>query len=124
MKVLTDATNILGGKLQECCCLTNTGIFRDGFCHTNKYDYGIHSVCAKVTDEFLLFSKAQGNDLITPQPDYKFPGLKPGDKWCLCASRWLEAHQFERAPNIIAAATHIKTLEVIDLEILKPYFTD
>lgn len=116
------AKNILGDDLQLCCTDPLTGYFRDGFCNTSHLDTGTHVVCAVVTDAFLKYSLGQGNDLITPRPDYQFPGLKDGDGWCLCALRWLEAHEAGCAPPIKPDATHEKVLKYIDLAVLKPYF--
>ena len=111
--------NILGEPLQPCCNKIKTGYFRDGFCRTNEQDFGRHVVCAKVTAEFLTYTKAQGNDLSTPHPEWQFPGLKPGDCWCLCALRWKEAKEAGYAPPIVLAATNIKALEYIVLEDLQ-----
>jgi uncharacterized protein (DUF2237 family) len=101
-----------------------TGFFRDGFCHTSGEDHGVHTVCAVMTAEFLAFSKRAGNDLSTPRPDLGFPGLKPGDKWCLCASRWEEAFMAGAAPRVILAATHERTLDIVSLEELKAFACD
>jgi uncharacterized protein len=110
--------NVLGGDLQ-CCCLTpRTGFYRDGFCQTDAMDYGRHTVCAQVTQAFLEFSRAQGNDLITPRPEYEFPGLKPGDRWCLCVSRWRDAYDAGCAPPVVLEACHAKALEVASLAAL------
>jgi hypothetical protein len=98
-----------------------TGYFRDGFCRTTKDDYGTHTLCAIITNEFLAYSASKGNDLITPIPHWNFPGLKPGDKWCLCISRWLQAEKAGKAPFIILEATHIKSLQYTSLEVLKKY---
>jgi len=116
------AKNILGADLQSCCTDPVTGFFRDGFCNTDHRDHGTHVVCAVVTDAFLEFSRERGNDLITPRPDYQFPGLKDGDGWCLCALRWKEAHAAGCAPPIRPASTHEKALEIIPLHVLEPYF--
>lgn len=110
-----NAKNILGEPLQSCCLDPVTGFYRDGFCNTDEHDRGLHVVCAIMTEEFLTFSKLRGNDLTTPRPEYGFPGLKPGDGWCLCANRWKEAFQEHVAPPIKAAATHENALEVISL---------
>ena len=115
------ATNILGTELQNCCTNPITGFLRDGCCNTNHVDQGTHVVCAIVTDEFLQFSLSRGNDLITPRPEYDFPGLKAGDGWCLCATRWKEAYEVGVAPPIKPSATHQKSLELIDIDILKQY---
>jgi uncharacterized protein (DUF2237 family) len=115
------AKNVLGGELQVCSLNPMTGFYRDGCCQTGANDYGVHVVCAQVTAEFLEFSKSRGNDLITPAPMYNFPGLKPGDRWCLCAGRWLEAKEAGVAPPVILAATHISALEHISFEDLKAH---
>ncbi len=115
------AKNVLGGELQVCSLNPMTGFYRDGCCHTGASDYGVHVVCAQVTEEFLAFSKSRGNDLITPAPMYNFPGLKPGDRWCLCAGRWREALEAGVAPPVILEATHISALEHISLEDLKAH---
>lgn len=115
------AKNVLGNPLEICCTSPMTGFYRNGCCDTGIEDRGLHIVCAQVTAEFLAFSKRQGNDLITPMPMYNFPGLKPGDKWCLCVSRWQEALQAGVAPPILLASTHEKTLDYIPLEILQEH---
>ncbi len=115
------ARNVLGGSLQSCCFSPMTGYFRDGFCHTIDEDHGSHTVCVVMTAEFLAFSKAQGNDLSTPQPDYGFPGLKSGDRWCLCVSRWEEAFVVGKAPKVFLAATHERALEVVTLDELRAF---
>ncbi len=115
------AKNVLGKELKTCCLSPMTGFYRDGCCHTGEEDFGQHLVCAKLTQEFLLFSQDRGNDLITPKPQYQFPGLKPGDKWCVCLSRWLEALKAGYACPIDLEATHEKTLEYIPLAILEEY---
>lgn len=111
--------NVLGETLQACCYQPLTGFYRDGFCNTGPQDYGTHTVCAVMTKDFLAFTLAKGNDLSTPLPQYNFPGLKPGDKWCLCALRWYEAYKAGHAPNVILAATNKKTLEYIPLATLE-----
>ena len=111
--------NILGSDLKSCCNDPVTGFFRDGYCNTHQVDRGTHVVCAVVTDEFLAFSKSRGNDLITPRPEYQFPGLKAGDGWCLCALRWKEAYEAGVAPPIKPEATHEKALELINREALE-----
>ncbi|MFM8720090.1 MAG: DUF2237 family protein, partial [Chthoniobacterales bacterium] len=98
--------NVLGGPLQLCSFDPNTGFFRDGHCHTCADDHGSHTVCAVMTAEFLAFSKSRGNDLSTPMPQFEFPGLKPGDHWCLCAGRWLEAYEVRKAPKVNLEATN------------------
>lgn len=111
--------SVAGGELRQCCLQPRTGFYRDGYCQTGPEDLGRHTVCAEVTAEFLEFSKARGNDLMTPAPAYGFPGLKPGDKWCLCASRWKEAFDAGVAPKVYLEATHEKTLEFVSLEDLR-----
>jgi uncharacterized protein (DUF2237 family) len=100
-----------------------TGFYRDGCCNTGRDDAGLHLVCAEMTDEFLAFSKSRGNDLSTPMPHYDFPGLAAGDRWCLCVLRWKEAYEAGMAPLVNLRATHISTLEFVDLEVLKEYAT-
>ena len=116
--------NVLGEPLTPCCHAPKTGFYRDGFCRVGPDDVGIHSVCAMVTEEFLAFSKAQGNDLVTPRPAFGFPGLKPGDRWCLCAARWREAFEAGSPPRVVLGATHEATLEIVDLADLKRYAID
>jgi uncharacterized protein (DUF2237 family) len=111
--------NVLGTDLELCCNSPKTGYYRDGFCATGATDHGVHVVCAIVTDEFLQYSKARGNDLITPMEAYGFPGLKAGDKWCLCATRWREAFEAGLAPPIVLESTHAKALQFVSLAILK-----
>lgn len=113
-----DGINVFGQKLQICSSKPLTGFYRNGCCDTGKEDLGTHTVCALMTSEFLEFSRARGNDLITPIVQYDFPGLKPGDKWCLCARRWLEAYQAGFAPQVYLEATNEATLKIIPLEIL------
>ena len=110
--------NVFGEPLQMCCTKPMTGYFRDGLCRTISEDRGTHTVCAIMTNDFLAFSALQGNDLITPMPYYEFPGLKEGDKWCLCASRWVEAEKAGKAPKVILEATHENTLEHTSIETL------
>jgi uncharacterized protein (DUF2237 family) len=116
--------NVLGEALQVCGFEPETGFYRDGHCRTDAHDRGRHTVCARVTREFLEYSRQQGNDLVTPQPEYGFPGLRPGDRWCLCAARWKEALDAGAAPSVVLMATHEKTLEVVSLEDLKRYAID
>ncbi|MCC7408956.1 MAG: DUF2237 domain-containing protein [Phycisphaeraceae bacterium] len=116
--------NVLGGPLEACSLNPRTGFFRDGCCRTGPGDDGLHVVCAKVTREFLAFSKAHGNDLSTPRPEMDFPGLKPGDPWCLCAGRWQEALAAGVAPPIVLAATHVSALEFVELEDLMAHAVD
>lgn len=108
--------NVFGEGLKPCCMAPITGFYRDGFCKTGKDDAGTHTVCAIMTKEFLDFSKSVGNDLSTAIPAYGFPGLKPGDRWCLCLSRWIQAYYSKVAPKVILEATHEKTLNSIKLE--------
>lgn len=117
----SNAKNVFGEALECCCTDPMTGYFRDGYCHTNAQDFGTHIVCAEVTDAFLEYSKNLGNDLITPRPEYHFPGLKAGDNWCLCISRWLEAKDAGVAPPINLNATEISALKYITLKELKTY---
>jgi uncharacterized protein len=107
--------NIFGEPLKSCCTKPLTGFYRDGFCRTDKIDNGKHVVCAIVTEAFLSFSKNKGNDLTTPRPEYQFPGLQPGDRWCLCAIRWKEAFEAGCAPKVILEATDEHALEFIDI---------
>lgn len=113
--------NILGTALKSCCDNPATGYFRDGLCRTIKEDSGTHVLCAVVTQEFLDYTKSRGNDLSTPIPHWQFPGLKPGSKWCLCISRWLEAERAGKAPFVVLEATHEKALEYASLELLEKY---
>lgn len=111
--------NVLGGPLQACSYDPLTGFYRSGCCETGPEDHGSHTICTKVTAEFLEFSARQGNDLSTARPDMRFAGLKPGDRWCLCASRWLEAYEAGVAPNVILEATHQKALDTVPIEALR-----
>lgn len=112
------STNIIGTELQSCSRDPLTGYFRDGACNTCDADAGSHTVCAVMTAEFLAYSKYVGNDLSTPRPEFRFPGLKPGDHWCLCAGRFLQAHQEGCAPQVNLMATHSRALEIVPLEVL------
>jgi len=116
-----EARNVLGGELQPCSVDPLTGFFRNGCCETGPQDLGLHTVCAVMTAEFLAFSKAAGNDLSTPHPDMAFPGLKPGDRWCLCAPRWKEALDAGAAPQLVLEATHEETLAIVPLGLLKDH---
>jgi uncharacterized protein (DUF2237 family) len=116
--------NVLGGPLQSCSERPLTGFYRDGCCNTGDDDLGAHVVCVRVTAEFLAFSQARGNDLTTPHPEFGFRGLKPGDKWCLCAARWVEALEEGLAPQLVLAATHEVMLEYAPLDELKKYAID
>ncbi len=111
--------NVLGERLKPCGLKPKTGYLRTGSCETGPMDSGSHTVCAEVSDEFLIFTRAMGNDLSSPAPQYDFPGLKPGDRWCLCALRWKEAMAAGVAPRVILDATHEKALDVISLDDLK-----
>ncbi len=121
---MAEATNVLGTPLKACCTDPMTGFYRDGHCRTGAGDFGAHTVCAQMTPAFLNFTKAQGNDLSTPVPAYQFPGLKPGDRWCLCASRWREALDKGVAPPVDLEATHASTLEYVTLDELQEYAID
>ena len=110
------ALNVLGGPLLACSYAPLSGFFRDGCCHTDENDHGTHVVCARISSDFLAFSLAQGNDLITPRPEYRFAELKPGDRWCLCAVRWKEALTAGVAPPVNLQSTHAKALEIVSLE--------
>ena len=122
MTIEKDApVNVLGGPLQSCSNDPMTGFFRDGHCNTCAEDHGSHTVCVELTEAFLAVSKYLGNDLSTPRPEFRFPGLKPGDRWCLCASRFLQAHDEGCAPRVSLQSTHRKALEIVPLELLKRY---
>jgi uncharacterized protein (DUF2237 family) len=116
--------NVLGVELEPCGTDPMTGFWRNGCCETGPEDRGRHTVCAEVTAEFLEFSRAQGNDLSTPRPEFGFPGLRPGDRWCLCAARWREAYEAGKAPRVFLARTHEKTLELVALEVLHEFACD
>ena len=118
---MSQARNVLGSELETCCSDPVTGYYRDGKCNTGAGDYGAHVVCAQLTEEFLKFTKSQGNDLSTPIPEFNFPGLKPGDRWCLCASRWKEALDAGVAPPVVLSSTHASTLEYVSLDELKQH---
>jgi hypothetical protein len=118
------ALNVLGQPLRPCSAAPLTGFFRDGHCNTCAEDAGSHTVCAVMTAEFLAFSKYVGNDLSTPRPEFRFPGLRPGDRWCLCAGRFLQAHEEGCAPRVHLAATHIRATEIVPLDILKAHADD
>jgi uncharacterized protein (DUF2237 family) len=117
-------TNVLGGPLECCCRNPVTGYYRDGYCRTGPGDVGLHTVCVEVTEDFLEFSRLRGNDLSTPAPDFDFPGLVPGDRWCLCVTRWVEAFEAGVAPKVHLAASHISVLEFVDLDDLKQHALD
>jgi uncharacterized protein (DUF2237 family) len=118
------SVNVLGTALETCSDLPMTGFFRNGCCDTGPMDSGRHTVCALMTAEFLALSKYLGNDLSTPRPEYGFAGLRPGDQWCLCAARFLQAHDEGAAPKVRLAATHIRTLDIVPLSVLRLYATD
>ncbi len=118
---MTNAKNVLGKALETCSTSPMTGFFRNGCCETGTQDVGTHVVCAQVTETFLTYTKAEGNDLSTPMPIYEFPGLKPGDRWCLCVSRWKEALDAGVAPPILLSATHEAALKVVALEVLQEH---
>ncbi|MCL2934737.1 MAG: DUF2237 domain-containing protein [Trichodesmium sp. MAG_R03] len=118
---MTEALNVLGEKLEICCTSPMTGFYRDGYCQTGVSDVGSHLICAELTEDFLEFTKRRGNDLSTPRPEYLFPGLKSGDRWCLCVSRWKEALNSGVAPPVVLSATHQKALEVLPLEVLQEH---
>ena len=113
--------NVLGASLQPCSSDPLTGFFRDGHCNTCNEDQGSHTVCAILTAEFLAYSKYVGNDLSTPRPEYRFPGLKPGDQWCLCAGRFMQAHEEGCAPKVRLESTHQRALEIVPLTVLEAY---
>ncbi|MCC5957390.1 MAG: DUF2237 domain-containing protein [Natronohydrobacter sp.] len=118
------SVNVLGGSLQPCSTDPVTGFFRNGLCDTCTQDQGSHTVCAVMTAEFLAYSKYLGNDLSTPRPEFQFPGLKPGDHWCLCAGRFLQAHQEGVAPQVRLTSTHLRALDIVPLKLLQQYTSD
>ncbi|MBL4918814.1 DUF2237 family protein [Szabonella alba] len=122
--MMEPSLNVMGEVLEPCSTAPLTGFFRNGCCDTGPADRGSHTVCAVMTAEFLALSKYLGNDLSTPRPEYGFAGLKPGDRWCLCADRFLQAHDEGAAPQVNLAATHRRALEVVPLQILKEHSTD
>ena len=117
--MIKDSLNVLGTALVPCSYDPLTGYFRDGCCNTDEHDRGSHVICAKVSQEFLDFSLRQGNDLITPRPEYRFQGLKAGDRWCLCALRWKQSFESGVAPKVILESTHINALDYVTLEQLQ-----
>ena len=121
---LEEQRNVFGERIETCSIRPMTGFYRTGCCHTGEDDAGLHTICIQATAEFLAFSKMRGNDLSTPLPEFGFPGLQPGDRWCLCAERWKEALQAGMAPRVILRATHENTLEVVSIEDLKSYAID
>ena len=124
MDLMEKQTNVLGSELQDCSINPLTGFYRDGCCNTGPGDVGTHTVCSIMTEEFLEYSRSKGNDLITPRPEFDFPGLKAGDAWCLCAMRWEEARQAGCAPRVKLTSTNIKTLEMVEFEHLKAHQID
>lgn len=121
---IDESLNVFGEPLLSCSEDPVTGFFRDGCCNTSDHDAGSHTVCIQITEEFLQYSRFAGNDLSTAIPEYGFPGLKPGDRWCLCAPRWLEAHERKMAPKVFLTRTHRRALEVIPIEVLRQYAAD
>ena len=113
--------NVFGKELEMCCEDPETGFFRNGMCDTCREDQGVHTVCILATEEFLEFSKSVGNDLSTPHPEFEFPGLKPGDRWCLCALRWQEAYEQGKAPPVYLESTHENTLKLVDFNLLQKF---
>jgi uncharacterized protein (DUF2237 family) len=121
---MIESLNVLGEPLAPCADQPVTGYFRDGSCNTCKEDVGSHTVCVEVSQEFLEFSRFKGNDLTTPIPAHGFPGLRPGDRWCLCAARWAEAYENGRAPKVLLTKTHKRALEIVPLQLLRKYALD
>ncbi len=116
-----EVINIFGDTIEACCHDPLTGYFRDGFCNTDDHDFGSHVVCAEITEDFLIFSKSQGNDLSTPRPELNFPGLKEGDRWCLCALRWKEAYDAGVAPRVFLESCHLQALSFVTKEQLEEF---
>lgn len=121
---MDESLNVFGEPLLSCSEDPVTGFFRDGCCNTSDDDAGSHTVCVEVSQSFLEFSRFRGNDLSTPMPEFGFPGLQDGDRWCLCAARWLEAHQHDMAPRVYLQRTHLRALEIVPLELLRQYAVD
>ncbi|MEE9494200.1 MAG: DUF2237 domain-containing protein [Gammaproteobacteria bacterium] len=121
---MDESLNVLGEPLVVCGERPITGYYRDGFCNACNEDTGSHTVCIEASKKFLEFSRFRGNDLSTPAPEFDFPGVRPGDRWCLCAARWLEAHQYNMAPRVYLMRTHLKALEIVPLELLRPFAID
>lgn len=121
---MSEQKNVLGEPIQPCSFRPITGFFRDGCCHTDERDRGSHTVCVEMTDAFLEFSSARGNDLSTPVPEFQFPGLKAGDRWCLCAARWMEAYEAGMAPHVILQSTNERALEICPYEALAAFALD
>ena len=113
--------NVIGGDLESCSTNPMTGFFRDGCCNTSGKDQGMHTVCAVMTEDFLVYSRAMGNDLMTPRPEFDFPGLKPGERWCVCLGRWMEALEAGHAPPVVLAATHGSVSEFVDRDVLEAH---
>lgn len=123
-ELVDESINVFGERIETCSDQPLTGFFRDGCCNTSDQDLGSHTVCVRVTREFLEFSRFRGNDLSTPMPEFGFPGLKAGDRWCLCAARWLEAHEAGMAPRVFLRSTHQRALEIVPLELLRSFAID
>ena len=121
---MDQSVNVFDEVLEACNENPVTGFYRDGCCNTGDEDVGSHSVCVRITREFLEFSRFQGNDLSTPKPQFGFPGLQPGDRWCLCAARWLEAHENNMAPRVFLKGTHKRALEIVPLDLLRQFAAD
>lgn len=121
---IDESLNVFGEPLESCSETPVTGFYRDGCCNTSDADYGQHTVCVQVTQAFLEYSRFRGNDLSTPLEEFGFPGLKEGDRWCLCAARWLEAYEHDMAPRVYLAGTHQRATEIIPIELLKEYAAD
>ncbi len=121
---MDEPLNVFGEPIEPCSESPLTGFFRDGCCNTSAQDVGSHTVCVEVTREFLEFSRFCGNDLSTPRPELDFPGLKPGDRWCLCAARWIEAYAHDMAPRVVLRATHLRALDVAPLDLLRRFAID
>ena len=121
---IEESLNVFDEPLIPCSEDPVTGFFRDGCCNTSEQDLGSHTICIEVTQEFLEFSRFRGNNLSTPIPEFGFPGLKPGDRWCLCAARWLEAYESGMAPRVFLQRTHKKALEIVPLKLMKDYASD
>ena len=121
---MDESVNVFGEALGNCSDRPKTGFFRDGCCNTSDSDHGSHTVCIEVSREFLEYSRFKGNDLSTPIPEYDFPGLKPGDRWCLCAARWFEAYQQGMAPRVFLGRSHRKVLDTVPLELLRQFAAD
>lgn len=121
---MDESLNVFGEALESCSDKPRTGFFRDGCCNTSDQDVGSHTVCVQLTREFLEFSRFRGNDLSTPRPEFQFPGLKAGDRWCLCAERWREAHAAGMAPRVFLRSTHQRALEIVPLAVMREFAAD